>query len=62
MSEPVEQRGRHLRVAEHGGPFAEAEISRDDNAGALVKLAQQMEQRTICREVTEKNWSAVLRG
>ena len=45
MSEAVEQRGRHLWVAEHGCPFAEAEISRDDDAGALVELAQQMEQQ-----------------
>src|ERR1700722_12162725 len=45
MSEAVEQRGRHLWVAEHGCPFAEAEISRDDDAGALVELAQQMEEQ-----------------
>ena len=45
MGETVEQRGRHLGVAEHGGPLAEAEISRDDDAGALVELAQQMEEQ-----------------
>ena len=45
MGEPVEQRRRHLGVAEHAGPFAEAEIGRDDDAGALVELAQQMEQQ-----------------
>ena len=45
MGETVEQRGRHLRVAEHGCPFAEAEIGRDDDAGALVELAQQMEEQ-----------------
>src|SRR5579871_2168838 len=45
MSEAVEQRGRHLWVAEHGCPFAEAETSRDDDAGALVELAQQMEEQ-----------------
>src|SRR5580700_1190352 len=45
VGETVEQRGRHLGVAEHGGPFAEAEISRDDDAGALVELAQQMEEQ-----------------
>src|SRR5277367_4387634 len=33
VGETVEQRGRHLGVAEHGGPLAEAEISRDDDAG-----------------------------
>src|ERR1700676_4525042 len=45
VSETVEQRGRHLGVAEHGGPLAEAEISRDDDAGALVEFAQQMEEQ-----------------
>src|SRR5277367_6988219 len=45
MGETVEQRGRHLGVAEHGGPLAEAEIGRDDDAGALVELAEQMEQQ-----------------
>src|SRR5271170_126432 len=45
VSETVEQRGRHLRVAEHGGPLAEAQVRRDDDAGALVELAQQMEEQ-----------------
>jgi hypothetical protein len=45
VGETVEQRGRHLGVAEHGRPLAEAEISRDDDAGALVELAQQMEEQ-----------------
>ena len=45
VGEMVEQRGRHLGVAEYGGPLAEAEISRDDDAGALVELAQQMEEQ-----------------
>src|ERR1700679_3867207 len=45
MGEAVEQRSRHLRVAEHAGPFAETEISRDDDAGALVEFAEQMEEQ-----------------
>src|SRR5258708_5009352 len=45
VGETVEQRGRPLGVAEHGCPLAEAEISRDDDAGALVELAQQMEEQ-----------------
>ena len=44
MSETIEQRGRHFRIAEHAGPLAEAQIGRDDDAGALVEFAQQMEQ------------------
>ena len=45
VGEAVEQRGRHLGVAEHGGPFAEAEVCGDDDAGAFVELAQQVEQQ-----------------
>jgi hypothetical protein len=45
MREPVEQRGGHLGVAEHAGPFAEAEVRRDDDAGSLVEFAQQMEEQ-----------------
>jgi hypothetical protein len=45
MGETVEQGSRHLRLAEHGCPFAEAEIGRDDDAGTLVELAQQMEEQ-----------------
>jgi hypothetical protein len=45
VSEAIEERRCHLRVAEHGGPLAKAEIGRNDDAGALVELAQQMEEQ-----------------
>ena len=45
MGETIEKRGCHLGVAEDGGPFAEAEIGGDDDAGALVELGEQMEQQ-----------------
>src|SRR5690606_31671170 len=45
MSEAVEQSGGHLGVAEHAGPFAEAEVGGNDDAGLLVELAEQMEQQ-----------------
>ena len=45
MSETVEQRRRHLRVPEHVCPFAKAEVRRDDDAGSLVELAQEMEEQ-----------------
>src|SRR3546814_4442115 len=45
MGEPIEQRGRHLGVAEHGRPFAEREVGGDDDRGVLVKSADQMEQQ-----------------
>ena len=44
VGEAVEERRGHLGVAEDRGPFAEAEIGGDDDAGALVKLAQKMEE------------------
>ena len=49
MGQPVEQRRRHLGVAEDAGPLAEAQVGGDDDAGALVKLAQQMEQQRPAR-------------
>jgi hypothetical protein len=45
VREPVEQRGGHLGITEHLGPFAEAEIGGDDDAGALVELGEQVEQQ-----------------
>jgi hypothetical protein len=42
VGETVEQRGRHLGVAEHASPLAEAEISCDDDAGALVRAAWKL--------------------
>ena len=45
MSEAVEQRRRHFRIAEDGRPFAEAQVRRDDDAGSLVEFAEQMEEQ-----------------
>ena len=45
MREPVEQRGGHLGVAEDGWPFAEGEVGGDDDRGALVEAADQVEQQ-----------------
>ena len=44
VGEPVEQRGGHLGVAEHGRPFAERQVGGDDDRGALVEPADEMEQ------------------
>ena len=49
MGEAVEQRGRHLGIAEYGGPLSEAQIRRDDDARALVELAEQMEEQCAAR-------------
>jgi len=37
VGEAIEERRRHLGVAEHRGPLSEAEIGRDDDAGAFVQ-------------------------
>src|SRR5580658_1724519 len=45
MGEAIEQRGRHFWIAEHARPFAEGEVGGDDDRGALVEPADQVEQR-----------------
>ena len=42
MGQAVEQRSRHLGVAEHAGPFSECEIGGDDDGSALVEPADEM--------------------
>jgi hypothetical protein len=44
MGQPVEQRGRHLGIAEHARPFAERQVGGDDDGGALVEPADEVEQ------------------
>src|ERR1700682_3530767 len=44
MGEAVEQGCRHLGVAEDARPFGECEIGRDDDRGALVEAADEMEE------------------
>ena len=45
MGEAIEQRGGHLGIAEDRGPFAEAEVRGDDDAGPLIELAEQMKEQ-----------------
>lgn len=49
MGEAVEQGSGHLGISKDRGPFAEAEVGCDRHAGALVELAQQMEQKRPAR-------------
>jgi len=44
VGEPVEQSGGHFGVSEDSGPFAERQVRRDDDRGALVEPADQMEE------------------
>ena len=45
VGEAVEEGCGHLGIAEDGGPFAEAQVGGDDDAGALAEFAQQMEEQ-----------------
>jgi hypothetical protein len=45
VGQPIEQRGGHLGVAEHAGPLSEGEVRGDDDRGALVKPADEVEQK-----------------
>ena len=45
MGQPVQQGGGHLGIAEHVRPLAEAEVGRDNDAGALVEFTEQVEQQ-----------------
>src|SRR3546814_18415884 len=53
----VEQRRGHFGVAEYGRPFAEGDVRGDDDAGPLIKLADEVEQqlpsRAGERQITE---------
>ena len=44
VGQPIEERGRHLGVAEDGRPFPEVEVGGDDDRGALVEPTDQVEQ------------------
>lgn len=49
VRQAVRQRSRHFRVTEDTGPFTEGEISGDDDRGALVYAADQVEQQLTTR-------------
>src|SRR5260370_6997447 len=49
MSEAIEQRGGHLGVTEDAWPFTEGEIGGDDDRGAFVEPADEMEQELAAR-------------
>ena len=44
VGEAIEQRGRHLGVGKDARPFAEGKIGGDDDRGALVEPADEVEQ------------------
>ena len=44
MGETIEQSGRHLGVAEDGGPFTEGKVCGHDDRGSLVEPTDEVEQ------------------
>ena len=45
VSEAIQERRRHLGIAEHAGPFSEGQVGRDDDRSALVEAADEVEQQ-----------------
>ena len=41
MCETIEQCCGHFGIAKDAGPFTEAQVGGDDDAGALIQLAQK---------------------
>ncbi|GCE83515.1 hypothetical protein MSKU9_1656 [Komagataeibacter diospyri] len=52
MGQPLDERRCHLRVTKNVSPVSEAQIGCDDDTGASVEAAEQMEQQgaTRCAE------------
>jgi len=44
MSQPVEQRRRHLGIPEHVPPFSEAQVGRDHQTRAFIEFPDEVEQ------------------
>ena len=53
VGQPVEQRRGHLRVGEDGWPFSKGEIGRQDDRGALVEPADQVEQHLVEQQAVD---------
>ena len=49
MGKAIEESCRHLGIPKDASPFTEAEVGGDDNAGALIEFAQQMEEQCAAR-------------
>ena len=45
MGEAIEQSGGHFGVTKDRSPFTEAEVGGDDDAGALVEPAEEVEEQ-----------------
>ena len=45
MCETIEQCCGHFGIAKDAGPFTEAQVGGDDDAGTFIQLAQKMEEQ-----------------
>ena len=46
VGEAIKRWRSHFGVPKHRGPFAEAQVGGDDDAGAFVKLVQEVEEQS----------------
>ena len=44
VGETIEERGRHLGITKDARPFTEVEVGGDDDRGALIEPADEVEQ------------------
>ena len=51
VRQTVEQCGCHLCIAEHIGPFTEAQVGGDDDTGLLIDLAEQISLELLLRSI-----------
>lgn len=49
MCETIEQCCVHFGIAKDAGPFTEAQVGGDDDAGAFIQFAQKMEEQRAAR-------------
>ena len=49
VGEAIEERGRHLGITEDARPLPEGKIGGDDDRGALVEPADEVEQELAIR-------------
>ena len=55
MCEPVEECCCHLCVTKDLRPLTEAEVGRDDDAGALIEFAEKVEQQRAATGTERQN-------
>jgi len=49
MGESIQERRGHLGVAEHAGPFREAQVRGNDHADVFIQFGQQVKQQCTTR-------------